>query len=156
MTLKVGDPAPPFEGKASDGRTVRLGDFAGRTLVLFFYPKDGSPFCTRQACSLRDAATALRALNAEVLGVSTQDQHSHERFAHRHDLGFTLIADTDKSIARAYGALGARGVASMLSALAGLSDRITFIIDARGRIAHIVARPDIDEHGTEVLALLRQ
>lgn len=64
MTLEVGDPAPHSEGRASDGRTVRLGDFAGRTLVLFFYPKDGSPFCTRQACSLRDTATALRALNA--------------------------------------------------------------------------------------------
>jgi peroxiredoxin Q/BCP len=154
MKLKVGDAAPAFAGRTSDGNTVSLGDYAGKKLVLYFYPKDDTPGCTRQACSLRDYNAEIRARGAEILGVSTQDEHSHQRFSSKHRLNFPLLADTDRVVSKAYGAIGGGGLLGMAINLLGLAQRITFIIDEQGRIAHIIDSPDCPDHAQEVLLLL--
>jgi peroxiredoxin Q/BCP len=151
---KPGDPAPPFEGVTTDGRRVRLEDFRGRKLVLYFYPKDDTPGCTRQACSLRDGLGGIAAKGAAVLGVSTQDAASHAAFTRKFSLNFPLLADTDGRVGHAYGTLGGTGLASRLKSALGLADRVTFVIDEEGRIAHVLERPDVGRHAEELLALL--
>ena len=149
-----GDPAPDFSGVTTDGHRVSLADYRGRKLVLYFYPKDDTPGCTRQACSLRDHAAEIAAHGGAVLGVSTQDEASHRRFTGKFRLNFPLLADTDGAIGRAYGALGGPGLLARLRSAAGLAQRVTFIIDEQGRIAHVIARPDVARHAEEVIALL--
>ena len=151
---KPGDPAPPFQGVTTDGTRVSLKDFRGRKLVMFFYPMDDTPGCTKQACSLRDHNTEIAARGAAILGVSTQGEASHRKFTDKHRLNFPLLADEDGAVGRAYGTLGGPGLFSAAKALAGIADRVTFIIDAKGRIAHVIDRPDVASHAEEVLALL--
>jgi peroxiredoxin Q/BCP len=151
---KPGDPAPRFEGLATDGRRVTLDDYRGRKLVLYFYPKDDTPGCTRQACSLRDCSAQIAAKGAAVLGVSTQDASSHGAFTRKFGLDFPLLADTDGAVGRAYGVLGGSGLVARLKTAAGLADRVTFVIDEEGRIAHVIDRPEVTRHGAQVLALL--
>ncbi len=156
--LNLGDTAPDFSGTTTDGSNIALKDFRGKTLILYFYPKDDTPGCTAQACSLRDANTEIKKKGAAVLGVSTQDEVSHQRFAAKYDLNFPLLADTDKSVAKAYGALGGKtgggGLMSAAMSLAGFADRVTFVIDAKGKIAHIINSPETNNHAEEVLALI--
>lgn len=154
MRPRPGDAAPDFHGTTSDGTEIGLADYRGRTLVLYFYPKDFTPGCTAQACALRDSEAAIRAKGAAILGVSTQDADSHRRFAARHALPFPLLADPGRAVARAYGVLGGGGPLSRLMALAGLADRVTFVIDGEGRIAHVIERPRVGAHGEQVLDLL--
>jgi peroxiredoxin Q/BCP len=154
ISLKPGDAAPDFAGVTTDGQPVSLADYRGRKLVLYFYPKDDTPGCTKQACSLRDHAAELAAKGAAVLGVSTQDVESHRAFTRKFGLNFPLLADTEGKVGRAYGVLGGRGVVSMLKAAAGLADRVTFVIDEQARIAHVIDRPNVASHAEEVLALL--
>ncbi len=149
-----GDAAPDFEATSTDGSRIRLGDFRGRKLVLYFYPMDDTPGCTRQACSLRDHDSQIAARGAAILGVSTQDSRSHQRFAAKHGLTFPLLADTDGKVGRAYGALGGAGLLAAAKALVGMADRVTFVIDEKGRIAHVIERPDVSNHAEEILALL--
>src|SRR3990172_1433746 len=103
---KPGDPAPDFSGLTTDGARVSLEDFRGKKLVLYFYPKDDTPGCTAQACSLRDHNAEIKAKGAAILGVSAQDVDSHRKFTAKHKLNFPLLADTDRSVARAYGTIG--------------------------------------------------
>ena len=154
MKLKAGDPAPDFSAKATDGSTVRLKDYRGRKLVMYFYPMDDTPGCTAQACSLRDANKDIAAKGAAILGVSTQDEASHQKFSTKHKLNFPLLADTDKAIGKAYGTIGGGGLLSAAKAIVGMADRVTFIIDEQGKIAHIIASPSTKNHAEEVLALL--
>ena len=154
MKLKAGNPAPPFTGTTTDGSKVSLADYAGRKLVLYFYPKDATPGCTRQACSLRDHKAEIHAKGAAVLGVSTQDQASHQRFTEKYRLNFPLLADTDRAVSKAYGAVGGGGLMGLALNLLGVADRITFIIDEQGKIAHIIDSPDCANHADEVLRLL--
>jgi peroxiredoxin Q/BCP len=149
-----GDPAPHFEGTTGDGRRVRLEDFRGRTLVLYFYPKDDTPGCTRQACSLRDHAADLAAAGISVVGVSTQDEASHRAFASKYRLDFPLLADTTGAVGRAYGVLGGGGLGGWLRGALGWNARVTFVIDANGTVTHVIRRPDVRRHAEEVLALL--
>ena len=149
-----GEPAPSFDAVATDGRRVRLADFRGRKLVLYFYPRDDTPGCTRQACSLRDHLAEFAARGAAVVGVSTQDAASHQAFTRKHRLNFPLLADTDRAIGRAYGVLGGRGLLARLRTAAGLAQRVTFVIDEGGRIVHVIDRPDVARHAEELLALL--
>ncbi len=149
----VGDQAPAFSGTDADGSPVRLADYAGRTLVLFFYPMDDTPGCTRQACALRDANAQIQARGAAIVGVSAQDEASHRRFATKYRLDFPLIADIDGQIARAYGAWG-RGIRGLAMVAMGVSNRLTVIIGPDGVIRHIIENPRTGDHGTEVLALL--
>ena len=152
--LKPGDPAPDFEGATTDGKPVALADYRGRKLVLYFYPRDDTPGCTKQACSLRDGAAAFAAKGAAVLGVSTQDERSHQAFTRKYGLNFPLLADTDGAVGRAYGTLGGAGILERIRTAAGLARRVTFVIDERGRIAHVIDKPDVANHAAEVLALL--
>lgn len=153
-TVKPGDPAPNFSAKTTDGSTVSLADFRGKKLILYFYPKDDTPGCTAQACSLRDANKEIAAKGAAVLGVSTQDENSHERFTAKYRLNFPLIADTDRAVAKAYGTIGGGGLLSAAKAMVGMADRVTFIVDEKGKIAHVIDSPDTKNHAEEVLALL--
>ena len=149
-----GDPAPNFEGVTPDGTRVSLAGFRGRKLVMYFYPMDDTPGCTKQACSLRDHNDEILAKGAAILGVSTQDEKSHRKFTSKYQLNFPLLADTDGAVGRAYGTIGGGGLVSKLKAAAGIADRVTFIIDEQGRIAHVLDKPDTANHAEEVLALL--
>lgn len=155
MPLRPGDPAPDFRGRTDDGSEVGLANYRGRTLVLYFYPMDFTPGCTAQACSLRDGSDAIRDCGAEILGVSRQGADTHRRFRAFYRLPFPLLADPDGAVARAYGAAGGSGLFAAAMNLAGMSERKTFIIDAAGRIAHVVDRPSCGSHADEVLRLLR-
>ena len=152
--LKPGDPAPAFSGTTTDGQRVSLEDFRGRKLVMYFYPMDDTPGCTRQACSLRDHNAEIAAKGAAILGVSTQGEDSHRKFTAKYKLNFPLLADTEGTVGRAYGTLGGSGLISKLKSAAGMADRVTFVIDEDGRIAHVIDRPDVSRHAEEVLALL--
>jgi peroxiredoxin Q/BCP len=149
--LKPGDAAPAFDGITTDGKRVSLSDYRGRKLVLYFYPKDDTPGCTKQACSLRDGEAAIAAKGAAVLGVSTQGAASHQAFTRKLGLNFPLLADTGGRVARAYGTLGGSGLLARLKTAAGWADRVTFIIDEGGRIAHVIEKPDVAHHAEEVL-----
>ncbi|HMM54695.1 MAG TPA: peroxiredoxin [Candidatus Desulfobacillus sp.] len=154
MRPRRGDPAPDFSCQAGDGGTIRLADFRGRKLVLYFYPMDDTPGCTAQACSLRDANRDIAASGAAILGVSAQGEDSHRRFAAKHRLNFPLLADTDRAVARAYGAAGS-GLLGVARTLTGLNERVTFIIDENGKIADVIDDPDCRNHGDEVLKRLQ-
>src|SRR5215831_19471894 len=101
-SLKPGAPAPTFTAPDSDGKTIRLADYHGKKVVLYFYPKDDTPGCTVESCGLRDNYQKIKSLGAEILGVSTDDSASHRKFADKFNLPFTLVADHDKKISRAY------------------------------------------------------
>ena len=152
--LKPGDPAPDFTATTTDGKKVSLKDYRGKKLVMYFYPKDDTPGCTKQACSLRDHNADIVAKGAAILGVSTQDEASHRKFTEKYQLNFPLLADTDGAVGRAYGTLGGSGLMSKLKSAAGMADRITFVIDEKGRIAHVIDKPQVGRHAEEVLALL--
>jgi peroxiredoxin Q/BCP len=154
MKLKIGDPAPMFTATTTDGNTVKLSDYFGKKLVLYFYPMDDTPGCTKQACSLRDHNQEIQDKGAAVLGVSTQDVESHRRFTSKYQLNFPLVADTDGAIGKAYGAIGSGGIVSAAMNLLGMANRVTFIIDESGHIAHIIDKPDCAHHAEEVLQLL--
>jgi len=154
MRPRPGDPAPDFRGVTTDGSEISLADFRGSKLVLYFYPMDFTPGCTAQACSLRDHNAAIQAKGAKILGVSTQDAASHERFSSAHRLNFPLLADPDRKVARAYGAIGGGGIFGLAQAMMGLADRVTFIIDEQGRIAAVIDSPSVMNHADEVLARL--
>ena len=152
--LKPGDPAPDFTGKTTDGSTVSLKDFSGKKLVMYFYPMDDTPGCTAQACSLRDANKNIAKKGAAILGVSTQDSASHQKFTAKYKLNFPLIADTDHKIGKAYGTIGGGGLMAAAKAIVGMADRVTFIVDEKGKIAHILDKPETKNHAEEVLELL--
>ena len=154
MKLKVGDAAPDFTGKTTDGTDVSLKSFRGKILVMYFYPMDDTPGCTKQACSLRDHNAEIKKKGAAILGVSTQDEASHEKFTAKYNLNFPLLADKGGAVAKAYGAMGGGGLLSVAKSLAGIADRVTFIIDEDGRIAQIIDSPHTANHAEEVLALL--
>jgi peroxiredoxin Q/BCP len=153
MKLKIGDPAPMFTATTTDGSSVSLAHYLGKKLVLYFYPMDDTPGCTKQACSLRDHYGEIRDRGAAVLGVSTQDAASHQRFTAKYQLNFPLIADADGAMGKAYGAIGDGFLGAAMN-LMGMASRITFIIDENGHIAHIIDKPDCANHAEEVLNLL--
>ena len=153
MRPKAGDPAPDFSCHATDGSTIKLADFRGRKLVLYFYPMDDTPGCTAQACSLRDVNRDIAARGAAILGVSSQDEASHKKFTAKYKLNFPLLADTGRTMAKAYGVAGS-GLFGVARALTGMNERVTFIIDEKGKIAHVLDDPNCPNHGEEVLKLL--
>lgn len=147
--IKEGDKAPAFKGKNQDGKTVQLSDFKGRKLAIYFYPKDDTPGCTKQACSLRDGFGDLKKAGIAVIGVSIDDERSHQKFISKYELPFDLIADTDKSIVEAYGVWGEK---SMYGKKYMGTLRKTFLIDEKGRIVKIFDKVKVAEHADEVLA----
>ena len=146
-----GDLAPAFEGIDQTGATVRLADFAGKPLALYFYPKDDTPGCTKQACNLRDHTGDLTEAGVAVVGVSADPVESHERFAAKYDLPFPLLADPEHEILEAYGAWGEKNLYGRKSMG---TKRTTFLIGAAGRVIHVFKRPKTDRHAEEILAKL--
>jgi len=151
--LEPGDLAPGFTLTDATGRAVSLGDFAGRHVILYFYPRDDTPGCTKEACGFRDAWDDLRALGAVVLGVSADDAASHQRFASKYRLPFTLLSDADRGVMRAYGAYGEK---TMYGRKVTGVIRSTVWIGPDGRVRRHWARvPSAADHPARVLAALR-
>jgi len=148
IKVKAGDQAPDFEGPTSDGSRLGLKDFAGKkNVVLYFYPKDDTPGCTREACSFRDNLKPIRDMGAEIVGVSLDSIQSHDRFAKKYELPFPLISDKDKRIATAYGVLKDLGLST---------NRVTFIIDKKGKVTKVFPKVDVSTHTEEVVAALKE
>jgi thioredoxin-dependent peroxiredoxin len=146
--LKEGDKAPDLTSKDQNGKTVTLKDLKGQRVVLYFYPKDDTPGCTKQACSFRDADSVYREKNIRVLGVSIDDEKSHQKFISKYELPFDLLADTDKSIVEAYGVWGEK---SMYGKKYMGTHRKTFLIDENAKIVKIFDKVKVAEHADEVL-----
>jgi peroxiredoxin Q/BCP len=142
----VGAPAPAFTLPDQNGKRISLADYAGKWVVLYFYPKDGTPGCTTEACEFRDNVFAFREAGAVILGISVDDVASHKDFATEHRLPFTLLADTEKQVSRSYGVLH-----RMLGVME-LARRETFIVDPQGRIAKHYREVDPGSHSKQVLA----
>jgi peroxiredoxin Q/BCP len=151
--LKAGDAAPDFEAVSDSGEAVKLGDLRGKRVVLYFYPKDNTPGCTKEACSFRDANDELADAGAVVLGVSGDSATSHEKFAGEFKLPFSLLVDKDHTIARAYGAWGLKK--NYGREYEGII-RSTFLIGPDGKVAKVWPRVKPADHGEEVLAWLKQ
>ncbi|MEP7076943.1 MAG: thioredoxin-dependent thiol peroxidase [Acidobacteriota bacterium] len=146
--LKEGDKAPDFSGTDQDGKKVKLADYKGKRVVLYFYPKDDTPGCTKEACSFRDADQSFTKEGIKVFGVSTDDEKSHQKFVSKFQLPFDLIADTDKKIVEKYGVWGEK---SMYGKKYMGTIRKTFLIDEKGKIAKIFDKVNVAEHADEVL-----
>ena len=150
--LEVGSPAPDFALPDKDGRTVTLSDFKGRKVILYFYPKDNTPGCSRQACAFAGAYEAFKTLNAAVVGVSKDSVASHVKFAEKYSLPFVLLSDPEKQVIQAYGVWQEKknyGKVSM-----GVV-RTTFIIDETGRVEKIMPKVKPDTNASEILEYLR-
>jgi peroxiredoxin Q/BCP len=149
--VEEGQEAPDFELTSDSGDRVRLSQFRGRPVVLYFYPKDDTPGCTTQACGIRDSYDEFEQLGAIVLGVSPDDESSHVKFKQKHGLPFTLLADPDHEVSEQYGVWGERSFGG--NKYMGV-ERSTFLIDEEGRIAKVMRRVKPDSHVEKVLAAL--
>jgi len=147
-TLKQGDAAPQFSGVDQDGQAVSLSDYSGKKLVLYFYPKDDTPGCTAEACSLRDNYDKLKSAGYEVLGVSTDPVKSHKKFVDKYSLPFRLLSDTEKTVSEAFGVYGLKKF--MGKEYMGIN-RTTFLIDEKGIITEVIARVDTKKHAEQIL-----
>jgi len=149
--LKEGDKAPAFKLPSVEGGDVGLKDFAGKTVVLYFYPKDDTPGCTREACAFRDSQAALKKAGAVVLGVSPDSVESHQKFRGKYKLNFPLLADADKSVAKKYGAWGEKVMYG--KKVTGMI-RSTFVIDRDGVVRKVFPRVKVDGHADKVLEVV--
>jgi peroxiredoxin Q/BCP len=149
--LKVGDKAPAFSLKNTEGKTVKLSDFKGRKLALYFYPRDMTPGCTKEACGFRDDYAELTKKGVEVVGVSGDDQALHQKFTTAYSLPFTLLSDPTHEVMEKYGAWGEKNMYG--KKIVGVL-RSTFIIDEEGRIAHIFRKVKTDTHSRDVIAMI--
>ncbi len=146
--LKEGTTAPAFKTTDQNGEPVSLKDLRGQKVVLYFYPKDDTPGCTKEACSFRDAFSKFKKKNIVVLGVSPDKEASHKKFVTKYQLPFTLLADTDRSITEAYGVWGEKKF--MGRTYMGVH-RTTFLIDEKGKIRKIFEKVKPEDHASEVL-----
>jgi peroxiredoxin Q/BCP len=151
LTLKEGDLAPSFTAATNGGGKIALSDYKGRNVVLYFYPKDNTPGCTKEACAFRDHWAEFQKKGAVVLGVNTDKVKSHDGFVKKHQLPFTLVADEDKQIVEAYGVWGQR---SFMGIPYFGTARATFLIGPDGRIKKIWPKVKVEQHWKEVLAAL--
>ena len=148
MSLKVGDKAPEFAVNDQNGNLVKLSDFLGKKVVLYFYPKDNTPGCTAEACNLRDNHEALKKAGYEILGVSTDEEKSHQKFIKKFDLPFTLLADTEKDIHEKYGTWVEK---SMYGRKYMGTARVTFLINEKGIIEEIIEKVKTNDHTAQIL-----
>ena len=146
---QVGAEAPSFDLPDQNGKRHKLADYAGRWVALYFYPKDDTPGCTKEACDFRDNVFAFRKIGAEIIGVSTDDVSSHKAFAEKYGLPFPLLADRDGRLSRAYGVYATKGVMKY-------AKRQSFLIDPEGHIVRHYQKVDPESHSKEVLADLRE
>ena len=148
--LQAGGTAPAFSVKDQDGNKVALKDFKGQKVVLYFYPTDGTPTCTVEACNLRDNFSVLKEKGVVVLGVSPDDEKSHKKFATRHTLPFTLLADTDHKLHKAYGVWAEKTTFghTYMGTL-----RTTFLINEKGKIDHVIEKVKSKEHAKQIMEI---
>jgi peroxiredoxin Q/BCP len=150
--LKVGQKAPDFTVMDDKGEKVKLADLKGKKAVLYFYPKDDTPGCTKEACAFRDGIDKIKKRGAVVLGVSADSVESHKKFKNKFNLNFPLLADSDKKMIEAYGVWKEK---SMYGKKYMGIERTTFVIDENGKIAHIFPKVKVDQHYDEVLEALK-
>lgn len=146
--LKVGDKAPQFEAKDQNGKSVKLSDFKGSKLVIYFYPKDMTPGCTKQACNLKENYEQLKTEGFKILGVSADDAQRHQKFIEKYNLPFSLLADTDKEVINLYGVWGPKKF--MGKEYDGIN-RTTFVIDENGVIINIIDKVKTANHTQQIL-----
>ncbi len=149
--IKEGNKAPAFKLKNQDGKIISLSDFKGKKVVLYFYPKDDTSGCTKEACSFRDGLPKFGKLNAEILGVSADSVESHKKFAEKYDLPFTLLSDESKKMIQKYGVWKEK---SMYGRKYMGIERTTIIIDESGKIKKIFPKVKVSDHDKEVLEAL--
>lgn len=151
INLKSGDKAPDFSSADQNGKQIKLSDYIGKRLILYFYPKDSTSGCTAEACSLRDGYEQLGSLGYEVIGVSPDSEKSHQNFIKKFNLPFSLISDTNQDVANSYGVWGEKKMygKSYMGIL-----RTTFIIDEKGVIVHVISKVNTDEHVNQILELI--
>lgn len=147
--LKQGIKAPLFEAKNHNGEVIKLSDFKGKKVILFFYPKDNTPGCTAEACNLRDNYELLQKKGFQIIGISSDDEKSHQKFIEKFDLPFPLIADTDKKVHELYKAWGEK---SMYGKKYMGTFRTTYVIDEKGMIEHVFEKVDTKKHAEQILA----
>jgi thioredoxin-dependent peroxiredoxin len=149
--LAVGTKAPEFTTIDQDGKRRALSDFQGKKVILYFYPKDNTSGCTKEACAFRDHFDRFRQLNVEIVGVSIDSEKSHKSFAQKYDLPFTLLADADKSLVQAYGVWGEK---SLYGKKYMGANRVTYLIDESRRVAAVFPKVKPERHAEELLAML--
>ena len=152
-TLETGQAAPDFQGQIQDGSEVSLSDFEGSKLILYFYPKDDTPGCTKEACSLRDDFSDLTDKGFKVLGVSPDGLKKHNKFIDKYELPFDLLADEDKSTLQAYEVWGPKKF--MGREYEGVH-RTTFVIDEEGKIEHVIKKVKTKDHAQQILRLYEE
>ena len=148
MNLQIGSPAPDFSANNQKGETLSIGHFTGKKLVLYFYPKDDTPGCTAEACSLRDNYQDLIAQGYAILGVSPDTEAKHQKFIDKYTLPFDLLADTDNAVALAYGVWVEKSMYGRK--YMGIA-RTTFVIDEQGNLAEIIEKVDTKNHATQII-----
>lgn len=146
--LKVGDKAPDFEAKDQNGNLIKLSDYKGKKLILYFYPKDNTPTCTTEACNYKDNYKMLTKKGYEVIGVSADSEKKHQNFIAKFDLPFTLLADTEKEVINAYGVFGPK---KFMGKISDSIHRETFLIDEKGIIEKVIEKVKSKEAATQVL-----
>lgn len=151
--LKEGDQAPDFTAVDGEGKAVRLKDLRGKKVVLYFYPKDDTPGCTKEACSFRDSFAKFKKRGIEVLGVSLDSEAKHKKFAEKYNLPFRLLADTDRAISEGYGTYGEKKF--MGRTYLGVH-RMTFLVDEKGKIKKIFSKVKPEDHAEAVLAAFNE
>jgi peroxiredoxin Q/BCP len=149
-SLKEGDKAPIFKGVDQSGNNISLSDYKGKKVILYFYPKDMTPGCTAQACNLRDNHSALLEKGYVVVGVSTDSEKSHQKFAEKYELPFPLLADEDHKIVEQYGVWGEK---KFMGKVYDGIHRTTFLINEEGTIDKIISKPDTKNHTEEILKI---
>ena len=149
--MKMGDKAPVIEAVDQDGKAISLDQYKGKKVILYFYPKDNTPGCTAEACSLRDGYEVLKGLGIDVIGVSADSEKSHQSFIAKFDLPFRLISDTGLKVIKDYGAWGEKKMYG--KSYEGLL-RTTFVIDEEGKILHVIDKVDTKNHTDQIIKLL--
>jgi peroxiredoxin Q/BCP len=146
--IEEGKPAPDFELQSDTGETVKLSDLKGRPVVLYFYPKDDTPGCTKEACSFRDSFAKFKKRGIEVFGVSLDSEKAHQKFAKKYDLPFRLLADTERKLSESFGTYGEK---KFMGRTYMGNHRMTFLIDEKGKIKKIFPKVKPEDHAEEVL-----
>ena len=152
--MEIGDKIPEILGRDANGKEIKSSDYRGKKFALYFYPKDNTPGCTSQACSLKEGYNDLLSAGLEVIGVSVDDEKSHQKFITKYELPFPLIADTDKKLVEAFGVWGEK---KMYGRTYFGTYRTTFIIDEEGKVEHIITPKSIKvkEHAAQLLKLVK-
>jgi len=152
MSIQTGSIAPDFSLASSSGKTVSLSDFRGQTVIVYFYPKDDTPGCTKEACSFRDTFDALSNAGVTILGISPDSVESHNKFIEKFNLNFQLLSDPDKSTAQNYGAWGEKNMYGKI--VVGMK-RMSFLVNPEGTVQHVWSKVKTESHGKDVLTLIQ-